>query len=80
MGGASARPHYGAHYYEPPSDDVYDLPPPPPVGFVFMRHTGRCDYPHGGSVTDFSRNVNGIPRGGDELLATGCGTYDPLAD
>jgi hypothetical protein len=77
---AAAEPHYRAQYYYPPEEGPYYLPPTPPVGFVFMRHTARCDYPRGWSVTDLSRNVNGIPRGGDELLATGCGSYDPLTD
>jgi hypothetical protein len=77
-GAASAEPHYRAHYYYPPPVDYYDAPAP--VGFVFMRHSSRCEYPRGWSVGDFSRSVNGIPRGGDELLATGCGRYDPLID
>jgi hypothetical protein len=77
--GASARQHYGARYYYPPEEDRFDVPEAP-VGFVFMRHSERCEYPNGWSSADFSRNVNGIPRSGRELLATGCGTYAPLAD
>lgn len=68
-----------------------DYPPPPPyypplaygapvsVGFVFRRHDWRCDYPRGFSVTDFTKNVNGIPRDTADLVSSGCATYDPLS-
>ena len=76
--GASARQHFGARFFDPGERDVYAVSQP--AGFVFMRHSYRCAYPQGWSSGDFSRNLNGIPRGGHELLATGCGVYEPLTD
>jgi hypothetical protein len=41
---------------------------------VFPRHSDRCEYPRGFNQTDFVRGINGIPRGGDSLIAEGCAT------
>ncbi|WP_158812016.1 hypothetical protein [Beijerinckia sp. L45] len=79
LDGAAARQHYAARYYQPPVEDPY-VDPAPPAGFVFMRHSERCEYPNGWNTSDFSRNLNGVPRDPQELLATGCGSYVPLAD
>ena len=79
---ASASPRYHAHYlvkpYAPYGYGYYDGYAPAPVSFVFPRHDPGCQYPNGWNVTDFSRDVNGIPRSGSELLATGCAAYVPI--
>jgi hypothetical protein len=78
VGPAAAAPRYATTYA-----NHYDVPPPypayygaPVVGFVFMRHTSRCEYPRGFNQTDFVRGINGIPREGGKLIAEGCGTPD----
>ena len=87
---AIAGPRYRTHYASPHADprvaapfDPYDGDPydgEASAAVVFTRHSARCEYPRGFNVTDFSRNLNGIPRGGDTLLATGCGSFEPFAE
>ncbi len=78
---AAAGPRYRAHYYREPADPDVIVPElGPGAVFVFRRHTTRCEYPRGFNTTDFLRNINGIPRSGEALLAEGCGTFEPFAD
>lgn len=87
---AAAAPRYRTRYAPPNADgsavapfDRYDVDPyvgDAPAAVVFRRHNTRCEYPRGFNVTDFSRNLNGIPRGGDTLLATGCGSFEPFSE
>lgn len=80
-----AEQRYGARFYQPPPDAAEVDPFFPddggaPAAVIFRRHTTRCEYPRGFNVTDFVRNINGIPVGGDRLLATGCGSFEPFDD
>lgn len=79
---ASAQVRYAPHAQEgidffSPYDESYGTSPsfeiyPRAYGYApAVRVVERCQYPDGWNVTDFSRDVNGIPAGIDHTCPVG---------
>jgi len=69
-------------YSDPsPYDQTYGVRPsfqilPTPYGYApAVRVTERCLYPNGWNVTDFDRDINGIPPGIDHQCPAPAGSY-----
>ena len=80
---SSVQPFYEAEPYGGNGDGapIYYRAPfvgAPPVAVVISRGGSQCEYPNGFNVTHFDRSLQGIPRSGSELIASGCAASIPF--